>query len=117
MSRRPPTSTLFPYTTLFRSRLRLRGRSRHPRPEGGEPGRNGGGLGRGHGGGAGRGAGGSVGACEFAAGRAGARATRRPGAVRGSHAMTAEHRNLSSLAIKRPVGTVCVTSVVVVLGV
>ncbi|MGH7548472.1 MAG: efflux RND transporter permease subunit, partial [Gemmatimonadales bacterium] len=31
--------------------------------------------------------------------------------------MNGEHRNLSSLAIRRPVGTLCVTSVVVVLGV
>src|SRR6266540_5048478 len=29
MIRRPPRSTLFPYTTLFRSRCRLRGRLRH----------------------------------------------------------------------------------------
>src|SRR2546425_8845673 len=34
MIRRPPRSTLFPYTTLFRSRLPLRGRAapRVPRP-------------------------------------------------------------------------------------
>src|SRR5690349_22217837 len=31
MLRRPPTSTLFPYTTLFRSARRLRGRPRRPR--------------------------------------------------------------------------------------
>jgi hydrophobe/amphiphile efflux-1 (HAE1) family protein len=30
--------------------------------------------------------------------------------------MTGEHRNLSSLSIRRPVGTLCVTSVIVVLG-
>src|SRR3712207_8429212 len=29
MIRRPPRSTLFPYTTLFRSRSELRGRARH----------------------------------------------------------------------------------------
>src|SRR2546427_8219415 len=33
MIRRPPRSTLFPYTTLFRSELRVRGRAR-PREEG-----------------------------------------------------------------------------------
>src|SRR3712207_8198304 len=33
MIRRPPRSTLFPYTTLFRSRAERRpGRQRHPRP-------------------------------------------------------------------------------------
>src|SRR2546427_3251400 len=31
MIRRPPRSTLFPYTTLFRSRGGLRGAFRHPR--------------------------------------------------------------------------------------
>src|SRR2546422_5562941 len=31
MIRRPPRSTLFPYTTLFRSGVRLRGHLRHPR--------------------------------------------------------------------------------------
>src|SRR6267154_5336061 len=31
MIRRPPRSTLFPYTTLFRSRLRARDRSPRPR--------------------------------------------------------------------------------------
>src|SRR3712207_6879765 len=35
MIRRPPSSTLFPYTTLFRSRARaLRGRARAPRGAG-----------------------------------------------------------------------------------
>src|SRR6266581_9108290 len=34
MIRRPPRSTLFPYTTLFRSRLRARRRAdREPRPQ------------------------------------------------------------------------------------
>ena len=32
MIRRPPRSTLFPYTTLFRSSMRVRGRIRQPRP-------------------------------------------------------------------------------------
>src|SRR3712207_7729852 len=32
MIRRPPRSTLFPYTTLFRSRLGSVGRGRHHRP-------------------------------------------------------------------------------------
>src|SRR5438552_5539974 len=31
---RPPRSTLFPYTTLFRSRVRVRRRSAVPRPGG-----------------------------------------------------------------------------------
>src|SRR2546426_7406087 len=31
MIRRPPRSTLFPYTTLFRSRAERRDRRRHPR--------------------------------------------------------------------------------------
>src|SRR3712207_7937853 len=34
MIRRPPRSTLFPYTTLFRSRDDVRTRARHGRPEG-----------------------------------------------------------------------------------
>src|SRR3712207_7963994 len=43
MIRRPPRSTLFPYTTLFRSDLRLRGQGgQAPRPVGG---RSGGGRG------------------------------------------------------------------------
>src|SRR3712207_6904491 len=33
MIRRPPRSTLFPYTTLFRSRKRPRAGSEEPRPE------------------------------------------------------------------------------------
>src|SRR5256885_5681186 len=38
MIRRPPRSTLFPYTTLFRSRQRVRAaRGRHRRPVGGHP--------------------------------------------------------------------------------
>src|SRR2546430_13203448 len=35
MIRRPPRSTLFPYTTLFRSRNGLAGASRHPDAHGG----------------------------------------------------------------------------------
>src|SRR3712207_7712792 len=42
MIRRPPRSTLFPYTTLFRSAGRLGGRVERPRVAGG-------GRGRGHG--------------------------------------------------------------------
>src|SRR3712207_7140759 len=38
MIRRPPRSTLFPYTTLFRSHARVRpGRGRHPRLAGVHP--------------------------------------------------------------------------------
>src|SRR3712207_6930441 len=37
MIRRPPRSTLFPYTTLFRSRPDARGRPEPPGPEGGRP--------------------------------------------------------------------------------
>src|SRR5467141_4468507 len=33
MIRRPPRSTLFPYTTLFRSRRRSPGNCRNPRPD------------------------------------------------------------------------------------
>src|SRR5215813_8419607 len=33
MIRRPPRSTLFPYTTLFRSRPESHDRRRHPRPQ------------------------------------------------------------------------------------
>src|SRR6266550_7054500 len=39
MIRRPPRSTLFPYTTLFRSRApRCRGGTPHPSPSRGSPG-------------------------------------------------------------------------------
>src|SRR3712207_7600175 len=43
MIRRPPRSTLFPYTTLFRSRLELGARPRH-RAAGGDGERRAGGL-------------------------------------------------------------------------
>src|SRR5688572_31073085 len=54
MIRRPPRSTLFPYTTLFRSQHR-RHQAAHPRPEELQPAGSrareaGGGSGRGHGG-------------------------------------------------------------------
>src|SRR2546422_3260955 len=45
MIRRPPRSTLFPYTTLFRSQERLGGQAVHPRPRL----RHGQGQGRSHG--------------------------------------------------------------------
>src|SRR5215510_14563079 len=40
MIRRPPRSTLFPYTTLFRSRAARRGGRRAPRDHGGNQGRS-----------------------------------------------------------------------------
>src|SRR5438445_3958713 len=51
MIRRPPRSTLFPYTTLFRSRATARPRRRRPQPPGSPmtiPGRRWPGLGFGH---------------------------------------------------------------------
>src|SRR3712207_6852700 len=76
MIRRPPRSTLVPYTTLFRSRLGRRGGGR-PRPRGGHLRRAG------------------ARAAARVAGRRAGRSPRRRGADRKSTRLNSSHANIS----------------------